>query len=121
MAGSLKSNIEKTIGKHISEDEFLEFHDILFEKYLDKKALLSEEGKTCKYIYFITEGSCYSYITDEAGEKHAVQFALENYWISDMYSFFRVVKRFIQLKPSNQPKSSFLIKRIFKKPLIPSP
>jgi len=47
-----------------------------------------EEGSVCRYIYFITEGSCYSYIRDEKGEHHAVQFALDGYWISDLYSFY---------------------------------
>lgn len=34
------------------------------------------------------EGSCYSYILDKKGDKHAVQFSLEGYWISDLYSFY---------------------------------
>jgi 4,5-DOPA dioxygenase extradiol len=47
-----------------------------------------EEGKVCNYIYFLTEGSCYSYISNKDGEENVIQFALEGYWISDLYSFF---------------------------------
>lgn len=84
----LRSNIEKTIKHPISDTEFRQFLDLTFEKSFDKKAVLAEEGHLCNYIYFIEQGSCYSFITDEKGEKHAVQFALEGYWISDLYSFF---------------------------------
>lgn len=88
MVASLQANIEKTIGKPIAQEDIASFLSLLIERTFDKKELLGEEGKLCKYIYFVTEGSCYSYITDEAGEKHAVQFALEGHWISDLFSFF---------------------------------
>jgi len=85
---SLKQNIENTIGQTLSEEVFDSFNHFLFEKSFDKKYLLAEEGKICKYLYFIEEGSCYSFIVNEKGDKHAIQFALEGYWISDLYSFF---------------------------------
>jgi CRP-like cAMP-binding protein len=85
---SLKQNIENTIGQALSDEIFDSFSPFLFEKAFDKKHLLAEEGKICKYLYFIGEGSCYSYIVNEKGDKHAIQFALEGYWISDLYSFF---------------------------------
>lgn len=88
MPAFLRTNLEKTIGRPLTENEYSSFRELLFEKTFEKKETLSEEGKHCKYIYFVTEGSCYSYICDENGEKHAIQFALENYWISDLYSFF---------------------------------
>ena len=49
---------------------------------------MATEGKRCDSIYFVCAGACCSYLTDKAGEKHVVQFALEDYWISDLYSFF---------------------------------
>ena len=84
----LKYNIEKTIGHSISEKDFKSFHELVFEKSFEKKSFLVEEGELCNYIYFVREGSCYSYIADKKGEKHVVQFALEGFWISDLYSFF---------------------------------
>jgi CRP-like cAMP-binding protein len=88
MYPSLKNNIEKTIGKEVSEGDYLKFSTLLFEKTYDKKACLTEEGGQCNYIYFILQGSAYSYITDKKGDKHVIQFALEGYWISDLYSFY---------------------------------
>jgi len=83
----LKSNIERTIGMSIPEGNCSVFSELLFEKHFDKKDILTEAGTICKYIYFITEGSCYSYLRDDKGDVHAIQFGLEGYWISDLYSF----------------------------------
>jgi len=115
MPASFKSNIEKTIGHSLPDNEFQEFYKLFFEKSLDKKALLAEEGKNCKYIYFITEGSCYSYITDNEGEKHAVQFALENYWISDLYSFYSGRKGIYTIEALEPLKALVLNKENFQK------
>lgn len=88
MLTALRSNIEKTIHQTITDDHLEQFSKLMFEKTFDKKDHLVEEGDLCNYIYFIEKGACYSYIVDHKGEKHAIQFALEGYWISDLYSFF---------------------------------
>lgn len=85
---SLKSNIEKTIKEPISDADFKAFHNLMFEKTFDKKYNLIEEGDKANYVYFIEEGSAYSYILDDKGDRHAIQFALEGYWITDLYSFY---------------------------------
>ncbi len=84
----LKNRIEQTLGQPIPDPEFEAFTALLFSKTPDKKSILAEEGKVCKYIYFMVKGSAYSYILDTKAEKHAIQFALAGYWISDLYSFF---------------------------------
>ncbi len=88
MTASLRANIERTVGKTPKPEDIAAFLALLQEKAFEKKEYLVAEGMSSKYIYFILEGSCYSYITDSTGETHAVQFALENYWISDLYGFF---------------------------------
>lgn len=88
MFDALKANIEKTIGTRLTESEIADFSKLVFEKSVDKKTTLAEEGNICSHVYFVVEGSAYSYISDPKGNKHALQFALENYWISDLYSFF---------------------------------
>lgn len=88
MEDLLKHNIHKTIGYQLSEEELEQFNSFLFAKSFDKKVFLSEESEVCKYVYFILNGSAYSYYVDEHGDKHAMQFALEGYWITDHFSFF---------------------------------
>jgi CRP-like cAMP-binding protein len=92
MIVQLRDNMLKTIGKPLADADLERFGALMTEQVFEKKAPLGEEGRVCKYIYFVLEGSCYSYITDESGERHAIQFALGNYWISDLYSFLSVRK-----------------------------
>ncbi|HNR07965.1 MAG TPA: Crp/Fnr family transcriptional regulator [Saprospiraceae bacterium] len=88
MSALLKTRVEQTLGQAIPLTEFNAFLDLLYSKSFDKKSVLAEEGKVCKNIYFFQKGSAYSYILDTKAEKHAIQFALAGYWISDLYSFF---------------------------------
>lgn len=88
MIDLLKAHIEKLINAPIPAGNCSSFSNLLFEKSFDKKDVIVEEGTQCNYIYFIVEGSCYSFYTDDKGEEHAMQFSLEGYWISELYSFF---------------------------------
>lgn len=115
MTVTLKSNIEKTINQKLSDDEFDQFSKLLFEKTVDKKTLLLEEGNSCNYVYFIEQGSCYSYITDQKGDKHAIQFALEGYWISDLYSFYSGRKAIYSIESLESIKVLMLNKNNFEK------
>jgi CRP-like cAMP-binding protein len=84
----LRENIENTLGEKLSENDFKQFCILLKSRVFSKGEFLAEEGKKCDHLYFIERGSCYSYITNTKGDNHVVQFALEGYWISDLYSFF---------------------------------
>ncbi len=115
MIALLKDNIQRTIGLPIPAGNCTSFSDLLFEKTFDKKDILVEEGQNCKHIYFITEGSCYSYITDDKGDTHAIQFALEGYWISDLYSFFSGKKSIYTVEALEPTKALVLNKESFQK------
>lgn len=84
----LRQNIEKTLGRNIPNEMFDRILESTFMKTFEKKQWLVEAGESCKYQYFIMEGSCYSYYINERGDKNAIQFAIENYWIADAASFF---------------------------------
>jgi len=88
MVELLKRNIEKTIGMQLSENDSKAFAGLIFEKSIDKKTILTQDGQVCNEVYFLLEGSAFSYISDSKGNKHVLQFALEGFWISDLYSFF---------------------------------
>ena len=84
----LRSNIERTIAQPISDIEFEKFSKLIFERSFDKKKHIVEAGAHCNYVFFIEEGSAYSYLTDDSGDKHVVQLAIEGHWITDLYGFF---------------------------------
>lgn len=88
MQNLLRENIENTLGEKIPDEMYAYFLELTFEKSFDRKQFLAEPGGVCKYQYFILEGACYSYYVNEKGDSNAIQFALENYWITDAASYF---------------------------------
>ena len=60
---------------------------VLIPKKVRKKQYILQEGDVCKYSTFVEKGALRSYTIDEKGHEHIVQFAIEGWWISDMYSF----------------------------------
>jgi CRP-like cAMP-binding protein len=115
MIGLLKTHIERLLKATLPDGNCTTFSDMLYEKTFNKKDVLIEEGKVCNHIYFLTEGSCYSSFKDETGEEHAIQFALEGYWISDLYSFFSGKKAIYTIQALETTKVLVLNKESFQK------
>jgi CRP-like cAMP-binding protein len=59
----------------------------LTPKKLRKKQYLLQAGDVCKTIAFVQHGTLRAYSTDTRGNEHIIQFALEGWTISDLYSF----------------------------------
>jgi CRP-like cAMP-binding protein len=59
----------------------------LTPKKLRKKQYLLQEGDVCKMIAFVEKGALRSYSVDDKGNEHIIQFAIEGWTISDLYSF----------------------------------
>jgi CRP-like cAMP-binding protein len=56
--------------------------------YINRKDILVAEGKSNDKLYFVEKGLLFSYKTLENGNEQVIQFAKENYWMSDLCSFF---------------------------------
>lgn len=59
----------------------------LTPKKLRKKQYLLQEADVCKYIAFVEKGALRSYTVSEKGTEHIIQFAIEGWLISDLFSF----------------------------------
>jgi CRP-like cAMP-binding protein len=70
-----------------SEEEQEIIKGYLTPKKLRKKQYLLPEGDICKSIAFVQKGALREYTVDEKGVEHIFQFALEGWFISDLYSF----------------------------------
>lgn len=70
-----------------SDDDLEIIKRQLTPKKLRRKQYLLQEGDTCKFITFVQKGALRSYTIDEKGGEHIIQFALEGWTISDLYSF----------------------------------
>ncbi|MGV3508680.1 MAG: Crp/Fnr family transcriptional regulator [Sphingobacteriaceae bacterium] len=69
-----------------AEDE-TQIKKYLSPKKLRKKQYLLQEGDVCKTIAFIEKGALRSYSLDENGNERIIQFGIEGWIISDLYSF----------------------------------
>lgn len=81
--------ILKNISRFISltPDEEKYFTSLLKLKKLKKKQSLLQEGDISRYQYFVNKGCIRTYSIDEKGQEHIIQFAIEDWWIGDFYSF----------------------------------
>ncbi|MBZ4188129.1 Crp/Fnr family transcriptional regulator [Niabella beijingensis] len=52
-----------------------------------KKALLQEEDKRCLSYFFVIKGCLRLFFTDHNGAEQTMQFALENWWMTDLDAF----------------------------------
>jgi CRP-like cAMP-binding protein len=71
----------------LSKEEELQISKYLTPKKLRKKQYLLQEGDVCKNIAFIEKGVLRAYSVDDNGNEHIIQFGLEGWVISDLYSF----------------------------------
>jgi CRP-like cAMP-binding protein len=70
-----------------SDEELAVVKTYLTPKKLRKKQYLLQEGDVCKFIAFVEKGALRSYSVDDKGVERIIQFALEGWTISDLYSF----------------------------------
>jgi CRP-like cAMP-binding protein len=85
MYNLLLQNISKYI--QLTQEERDYFTSAIQIKRLRKKQYLVQEGDVCRYESFVNKGCLRTYHVDEKGQEHIAQFAIEGWWISDMYSF----------------------------------
>lgn len=71
----------------LTPEEETQLKTYLKPKKLRKKQYLLQEGDVCKSIAFIEKGALRAYSVDDNGNEHIIQFGLEGWIISDLYSF----------------------------------
>ena len=81
MFEALYEYLEKAHPLSTADKEII--HDIFIPKNLLKGEFLLREGDLLKYGAFVCKGFLRSYVIDNKGKEHIIQFAPENWWISD--------------------------------------
>ncbi|HVK48208.1 MAG TPA: Crp/Fnr family transcriptional regulator [Pseudobacter sp.] len=71
----------------LTEEDKAIIKTYLIPKKVRRKQYLLQEGDVCKNIFFVEKGALREYSLDESGREHILQFALEGWAISDLYSF----------------------------------
>lgn len=67
----------------LSEGDIDVIRSVFIPKKIAKGEFLLREGEVSKYGAFVAKGFLRSYAIDSKGKEHIVQFAPENWWISD--------------------------------------
>ncbi|MGN6397972.1 MAG: Crp/Fnr family transcriptional regulator [Mucilaginibacter sp.] len=81
----LIQHIQKITGdREIGDDAILPFLDT---KTFKKKENLQEEGHRCPHYFFVLKGCIRLFFTDSNGVEQTLQFALENWWMTDLDAF----------------------------------
>jgi CRP-like cAMP-binding protein len=83
----------EAINKHaaryigLSDDDGKTFNSLLQYKKVTKKTFLLQEGEICRFEAFINKGCIRTYYINETGAEVTLQFAIEDWWVSDIASF----------------------------------
>ncbi len=85
MSEILRSQILKRV--NITDEEYQRCITFFTPKKIRKKQFLLQEGDVCKYIAFVLKGCLRCYAVDKKGDEHVIQFAIEDWWISDLSSY----------------------------------
>jgi signal-transduction protein with cAMP-binding, CBS, and nucleotidyltransferase domain len=73
---------------------FFEFQNV------SKKQVLIEAGNSCSHNFFVLKGCLHMYFTNEKGIERTVQFAIDDWWMTDCLAYL------------NQTKSGFTIQAV---------
>ena len=71
----------------INEDEMTTLNALLQLKQIPRKTLMLSEGEICNFECYINKGCIRTYYIDESGSEVTLQFAIEDWWVSDIASF----------------------------------
>ncbi|MFC4209560.1 Crp/Fnr family transcriptional regulator [Pedobacter lithocola] len=85
MYKALYNHIERFTALTFEEKEILD--SFLTPLSLKKKEFLHQAGESCRKNYFVVKGCLRLYFIDIKGAEQTTQFAIENWWISDLTSF----------------------------------
>ncbi|WP_341835797.1 Crp/Fnr family transcriptional regulator [Chitinophaga pollutisoli] len=72
----------------LTDDEFEYIWSHFSLKKFKKRQTLIQEGDAVKFHYWVHKGLIKSSHTDESGKEHILQFAMEDWWVSDYLALY---------------------------------
>ena len=82
----------------MTEEEKIEFTSRFKETRIKKRQFIVQPDFVPKSRYFVIKGALRAYVVGDEGEDHTIQFAIEDWWISDYSGYI-----------NQQPASMFVI------------
>lgn len=83
------NNILQNIARYVSlsDTEKEKLISIIRTTKIKKRQFIDQPGYTCKYRNYVVKGAFRSYFIDNDGKEHTVQIAIEDWFVSDFYSY----------------------------------
>ncbi|MBL4670074.1 MAG: Crp/Fnr family transcriptional regulator [Flavobacteriales bacterium] len=96
----MKDQFKNHISSYVefNDEEIDEIFSKLTQKIFKKKDYLLKEGQVCKNNYFIISGLVRSFYIDNKGNEKITQFALENWWVTNMESYIKSVPSYSSIQ-----------------------
>jgi len=85
MRDLLRTHINKRL--QLTAEEFDHCAGFFKHRTIKKRQVLLQGGDVCRHLVFVNQGCLREYTIDYKGEEHIIQFAIEDWWISDLNSF----------------------------------
>jgi CRP-like cAMP-binding protein len=82
---SILGHISKYV--RLSPEEEAELTSIIRITRVKKRQFLEQPGYRCAYRSYVVKGAFRSFFTDNEGKDHTLQIAIEDWFISDFYSY----------------------------------
>jgi len=95
MHQELRQHFEKIISLTDSEFDFIKSH--FTTKKLKKHQFLIQDNETVVNDFWVAKGLLRAYSTDDNSREHIIQFAKEDWWISDYQAYFNQSKSTINI------------------------
>ena len=95
MSQLLKQQIEQYTPLSAEEFEYILSHFVT--KKLKKHQFLVQENDIVNNDYFVINGCLKGYHLDNQGKEYILQFALQNWWITDFQAYFNQTKATINI------------------------
>lgn len=90
---NIESQMSKQFIEHInkfievSEKDFQEILTFFDLRSINKKEIIVEAGDKCNFNHFVLKGCLHMYFISDKGIKRTIQFAIENWWLTDYLAY----------------------------------
>lgn len=85
MMDGLLAHIQKLAAP--SDQDLTQLASYFTKQHCKKKEILHPAGQRCRHHYFVQKGCLRMYYITDKGTEQTIQFALENWWLSDYLAF----------------------------------
>lgn len=82
---AILQHIERFVS--LNEEEKNAFSEIVEERIVKRKSFIVQPGFVCKHQTHIVRGALRSYFITPDGSEHTIAIAIDDWWISDFYSY----------------------------------